>query len=52
MSCVGKELVGDAARIPIVDTVEGHDLLTNAAVLKVGACSLITVQNTHAVLNI
>ncbi|XP_024021790.1 probable protein arginine N-methyltransferase 3 [Morus notabilis] len=34
MSCIGKELVGDAARIPIVDTVEGHDLVTNAAVLK------------------
>lgn len=35
MSCVGKELVEDAARIPIVDIVEGHDVVTNAAVLKV-----------------
>ena len=35
MSCVGKELVEDAAQIPIVDIVEGQDLVTNAAVLKV-----------------
>lgn len=36
MSCVGKELNEDAARFPIVDSVEGHDLVTNSSVLKVG----------------
>ncbi|KAL5570590.1 hypothetical protein UlMin_027165 [Ulmus minor] len=34
MSCVGKELVEGAAQIPIVDVVDGHDLVTKAAVLK------------------
>lgn len=36
MSSVGKELVEDAARIPIVDVVDDHDLVTSAAVLQVG----------------
>lgn len=35
MSCVGRELVQDAAKIPIVDVVDDRDLVTNAAVLKV-----------------
>ena len=35
MSCVGKELVEGTAQIPIVDVVDGHDLVTKAAVLKV-----------------
>lgn len=39
MSCVGKELVEDAAQIPIVDTLEPHDLVTNASVLKVRSAS-------------
>ncbi|KAF3434258.1 hypothetical protein FNV43_RR25361 [Rhamnella rubrinervis] len=34
MSCVGKELVEDAAKIPIVDVVDDHDLVTRAAVLQ------------------
>ncbi|XP_062093122.1 probable protein arginine N-methyltransferase 3 [Humulus lupulus] len=34
MSCVGKELVEGAAQMPIVDVIEGHDLVTDAAVLK------------------
>ncbi|KAF4388974.1 hypothetical protein F8388_026703 [Cannabis sativa] len=34
MSCVGKELVEGAAQMPIVDVIEGDDLVTNAAVLK------------------
>ncbi|XP_015894716.3 probable protein arginine N-methyltransferase 3 [Ziziphus jujuba] len=34
MSSVGKELVEDAARIPIVDVVDDHDLVTSAAVLQ------------------
>ncbi|KAJ4720411.1 Arginine N-methyltransferase family protein [Melia azedarach] len=34
MSCVGRELVQDAARIPVVDVVDDHDLVTNAAVLQ------------------
>ncbi|XP_022966973.1 probable protein arginine N-methyltransferase 3 isoform X2 [Cucurbita maxima] len=33
MSCVGKELVEDAAKGPIVDTVEANDLVTSAAIL-------------------
>ena len=35
MSCVGKELVEDAAKGPIVDTVEANDLVTSAAILHV-----------------
>lgn len=35
MSCVGRELVQDAAKFPIVDVVDDHDLVTNAAALKV-----------------
>lgn len=35
MSSVGNELVEDAARAPIVDVVDGHDLVTNTAVLQV-----------------
>lgn len=41
MSCVGKELVEDAAKIPIVDHVDDHDLVTRAAVLQVCAPTLI-----------
>lgn len=35
MSCVGKELVRDAANIPIVDIVDANDLVTSAAILHV-----------------
>ncbi|KAI3715648.1 hypothetical protein L6452_22634 [Arctium lappa] len=35
MSCIGKELVEDAAHIPIVDVVDGNDLVTNTAPLQV-----------------
>lgn len=41
MSCVGKELVEDAAKIPIVDIVDDYDLVTHAAVLQVSSSSLI-----------
>ncbi|KAG7948561.1 hypothetical protein I3843_13G014000 [Carya illinoinensis] len=34
MSCIGKELVGDAAQTPIVDIVDNHDLVTSSAVLQ------------------
>ncbi|KAE8038434.1 hypothetical protein FH972_010945 [Carpinus fangiana] len=34
MSCVGKELVGDAAQIPIVDIVDDKDIVTSSAVLQ------------------
>ncbi|CAL1377274.1 unnamed protein product [Linum trigynum] len=34
MSCVGNELVQDAARIPIVDVVQDSDLVTHASVLQ------------------
>lgn len=36
MSSIGKELVGDAAHIPIVDVVDGNNLVTNTALLQVG----------------
>ncbi|PRQ55610.1 hypothetical protein RchiOBHm_Chr1g0326471 [Rosa chinensis] len=35
MSCVGKELVDGAAKVPIVDVVEDHGLVTSAAILQV-----------------
>ncbi|CAL5381514.1 unnamed protein product [Camellia sinensis] len=34
MSCIGKELVEDAARVPIVDVVDGCDIVTNTVVLQ------------------
>lgn len=34
MSCVGKELVEDAAQGPIVDVVDGNDIVTNTAILQ------------------
>ncbi|XP_078171173.1 protein arginine methyltransferase 3 [Carex rostrata] len=33
MSCVGKELVQDAARVPIVDTIEPQDVITESAIV-------------------
>lgn len=35
MSCVGKELVEDASRVPIVDVVDDQDIVTNAVVLQI-----------------
>ncbi|KVH93500.1 probable protein arginine N-methyltransferase 3 [Cynara cardunculus var. scolymus] len=35
MSCIGNELVEDASHIPIVDVVDGNDLVTNTALLQV-----------------
>ncbi|CAL5330568.1 unnamed protein product [Camellia sinensis] len=34
MSCIGKELVEDAAQVPIVDVVDGCDIVTNTVVLQ------------------
>ncbi|KAK6228595.1 ZN622/Rei1/Reh1 [Theobroma cacao] len=34
MSSIGKEVVEDAAKFPIVDVVNHHDLVTNAALLQ------------------
>lgn len=34
MSCVGREVVRDAAGIPIVDVVDDHDLVTDSVVLQ------------------
>ncbi|XP_052190178.1 probable protein arginine N-methyltransferase 3 isoform X2 [Diospyros lotus] len=34
MSCIGKELFEEAARIPIVDVVDSHDIVTNSVVLQ------------------
>ncbi|RDY03738.1 putative protein arginine N-methyltransferase 3, partial [Mucuna pruriens] len=34
MSCIGKELVIDAAQIPIVDVVDSQDLVTSSAILQ------------------
>ena len=41
MSCIGKELVGDAAKIPIVDIVDNHDIVTNSTVLQVSITPFI-----------
>nr|KYP34437.1 putative protein arginine N-methyltransferase 3 [Cajanus cajan] len=34
MSCIGKELVIDAAQIPIVDVVDSQDLVTSSSILQ------------------
>ncbi|KAF7824750.1 putative protein arginine N-methyltransferase 3 [Senna tora] len=34
MSCVGKELVEDAAKIPIVDVLDSQDLVTSSVILQ------------------
>lgn len=34
MSCIGKELIEDAARIPIVDVMDSRDIVTNSVVLQ------------------
>ena len=35
MSSIGKEVVEDAAKFPIIDIINHHDLITNSAVLLV-----------------
>ena len=35
MSCIGKELVEDAAGVPFVDVVDSQDIVTNTVVLQV-----------------
>ncbi|KAK2989873.1 hypothetical protein RJ640_015205 [Escallonia rubra] len=34
MSCVGNELVAEAAQVPIIDIVDGNNIVTNTAVLQ------------------
>jgi len=34
MSCIGKELMEDAARVPIVDVIDSGDIVTNTVVLQ------------------
>ncbi|KAK4285325.1 hypothetical protein QN277_002036 [Acacia crassicarpa] len=34
MSCIGKELVNDAAQFPIVDVLDSEDLVTNSVILQ------------------
>lgn len=40
MSCVGKELVKDAAKAPIVDIVDANDLVTSPAILHVSTTQI------------
>lgn len=47
MSCIGKELVIDAARIPIVDVVDSRDLVTSSAILQVGAFGICGCFGRH-----
>ncbi|PON98744.1 Protein arginine N-methyltransferase [Trema orientale] len=42
MSSVGKELVENAAQMPIVDIIEGHDIVTSSAILK--SFDLVTMR--------
>lgn len=54
MSCVGKELVDGAAKVPIVDVVEDHGLVTGAAILQVGVvllsnCEIYTIYHKFAI---
>lgn len=35
MSCVGKEVVEDAAQLPIVDVIDSRDIVTNSVSLQV-----------------
>ncbi|KAL6989722.1 Protein arginine N-methyltransferase 3 [Sarracenia purpurea var. burkii] len=34
MSCIGKELIEHDARVPIVDVIDSHDIVTNIVVLQ------------------
>lgn len=41
MSCIGKEVVEDSAKLPIVDVVDSRDIMTNAVVIQVTAQKLV-----------
>ncbi|KAL8154873.1 hypothetical protein AgCh_000282 [Apium graveolens] len=43
MSCIGKELVEDASKHPIVDVVDSQDIVTSAAVLQ--TFDLVTMRS-------
>lgn len=43
MSCIGKELVEDASQNPIVDVVDGRDIVTNPVVLKVSVSFQLSI---------
>lgn len=43
MSCIGKEIVEDAARYPIVDVVNDADLVTDAVLLQVSGGFLMFI---------
>jgi len=45
MSCIGKEVVEDAAKTSIVDVVDSKDIVTESASLKV-SCSSRTITCT------
>ena len=45
MSSVGKELVKDAAELPIVDVVDSHDIVTDTAVLRVSSLFLLLAKS-------
>ena len=45
MSCVGKEVVEDAAQTPIVDIVDSHDIVTDTALLQVSDWVRILLLN-------
>jgi len=46
MSCVGKELVEDAAEVPIVDVIDSRDIVTDTAALQV-SLSLFFHRETY-----
>lgn len=47
MSCIGKELVIDAAQYPIVDVVDHQDLVTSSTILQVGAFCVCERQTLY-----
>ena len=50
MSCVGKELVGAAAKIPIVDVLDKSDIVTDTASLQV--CVVYESFAVHSFINL
>lgn len=50
MSCIGKEIVEDAARGPIVDVMSDKDLVTNAAILQVSIAFLYNFLSRNIIL--
>ncbi|XP_027165818.1 probable protein arginine N-methyltransferase 3 [Coffea eugenioides] len=43
MSCIGKEVVEDAAQLPLVDTIDGCDIVTETQVLQ--SFDLVTMKH-------